>query len=36
MKTTRVTYGWCSKNIVRWASARVSGLIFASSNGMLE
>ena len=26
MKTTRVTYGWCSKNIVRWASARVSAL----------
>jgi hypothetical protein len=34
MKTTRVMYGWCSKNIVRWSSARVSGVASIFSKGM--
>ena len=36
MKTTRFTYGWCSKNIERWISARVSGLTSILSKGTSE
>jgi len=34
MKTTRLTYGWGSKNIERWISARVSGLTSILSKGV--